>query len=388
MISTVITPPPEKTQQSELNEYSHIPIAFAFDKNYCIPFAACLQSFLECIARANKQVFYSLHALVVGLDEDDIQKLHQIAEPFKEMATLEIKNIEPFLDTIKNPFDESFTKRFSKMVLIKYFLADLFPKYSKIVWSDVDIIFCEEFSKDFLKITEDDKNYLYGVFDGKQHVLEGFLFCNLALQRKNHFTQKIQEILHAQEVTEEPHLTDWCWPYIGQLGIEYCVFPSYYILNQENELFLYERLYDNYSKHVQQALKNPIIIHYDGWIHAIKPWDNPLSMKANLWLNTLAKTPFFTDYTELLQKNTNFYGKIISKDYYFPYYASYTDTILKPLYLFFQNYSAYLKERVFCEEFYMRVIKIPLSKTLKRLKIHRALKKILLALKIIKSNAN
>ncbi|EQD98136.1 hypothetical protein L931_06015, partial [Helicobacter pylori PZ5024] len=90
----------------------HIPIAFAFDKNYLIPAGACLYSLLESIAKANKKIRYTLHVLVVGLNEEDRAKLNQIAEPFKEFAVLEIKDIEPFLDAIPNPFDEDFTKRF------------------------------------------------------------------------------------------------------------------------------------------------------------------------------------------------------------------------------------------------------------------------------------
>ncbi|OLR53598.1 hypothetical protein BIZ47_06955 [Helicobacter pylori] len=56
-------------------------------------------------------------------------------------------------------------------------MADLFPKYSKMVWSDVDVIFCNEFSADFLNIKEDDENYFYGVLEvEKNHMMEGFLF--------------------------------------------------------------------------------------------------------------------------------------------------------------------------------------------------------------------
>ncbi len=33
----------------------HIPIAFAFDKNYLIPAGACIYSLLESIAKANKK---------------------------------------------------------------------------------------------------------------------------------------------------------------------------------------------------------------------------------------------------------------------------------------------------------------------------------------------
>ncbi|WP_264765633.1 glycosyltransferase, partial [Moraxella catarrhalis] len=121
----------------------------------------------------------------VGLNEEDKAKLNQITEPFKEFAVVEVKDIEPFLDTITNPFDEDLTKHFSKMVLVKYFLKDLFTKYFKMVWSDVDVIFCNEFSADFLNIEENDENYFYGVLEvEKHHMMEGFLFCNLDYQRK------------------------------------------------------------------------------------------------------------------------------------------------------------------------------------------------------------
>ncbi|KAF0998739.1 putative lipopolysaccharide biosynthesis protein, partial [Helicobacter pylori SS1] len=40
----------------------HIPIAFAFDKNYLIPAGVCLYSLLESIAKANKKIRYTLHA--------------------------------------------------------------------------------------------------------------------------------------------------------------------------------------------------------------------------------------------------------------------------------------------------------------------------------------
>ncbi|MGL2729010.1 glycosyltransferase [Helicobacter pylori] len=304
----------------------HVPIAFAFDKNYLIPAGACLYSLLESIAKANKKIRYTLHALVVGLNEEDKAKLNQITEPFKEFAVLEVKDIEPFLDTIPNPFDEDFTKRFSKMVLVKYFLADLFPKYSKMVWSDVDVIFCNEFSADFLNIKEDDENYFYGVLGGgERHVLEGFLFCNLDYQRKNHFVSKTHALLEENKATEELDFTQWCWPNMKALGIEYCVFPYYYTV-KDFSASLPENyfLHEIYKKTISNALKNPIIIHYDVWWGAVKPWDYPFGLKADLWLNALAKTPFMSDWidsiarVEIGSEKWHRYHSIVAYHYYFP----------------------------------------------------------------------
>ncbi len=385
----------------------HIPIAFAFDKNYLIAAGACIYSLLESIAKANKKIRYTLHALVLGLNEEDKAKLYQIAEPFKEFAVLEVKDIEPFLDTIPNPFDEDFTKRFSKMVLVKYFLADLFPKYSKMVWSDVDVIFCNEFSADFLNIKEDDENYFYGVLEGGGgcHVLEGFLFCNLDYQRKKNFTLRMHDLLKGNEAKEELDFTKWCWPNVKALGIEYCIFPLYYTIKDFSNAYLNE----NYKKTILEALKNPIIIHYDAWWGAVKPWDYPFGLKADLWLNALAKTPFMSDYTKQMHTNARFYTTKMAQQHYFSSTVPSKEILFKAPYLFFKSYlfvvfkERKIHSRVFeltcglVKKFFNKLIYFgffmpkslfvrAVSKTLKILGLHGIVKKILIQLKLLKKS--
>ncbi|MFP6073578.1 glycosyltransferase family 8 protein [Helicobacter pylori] len=417
----------------------HIPIAFAFDKNYLIPAGACLYSLLESIAKANKKIRYTLHALVVGLNEEDKAKLNQIAEPFKEFAVLEVKDIEPFLDTIPNPFDEDFTKRFSKMVLVKYFLADLFPKYSKMVWSDVDVIFCNEFSADFLSIEENDENYFYGVLEvEKHHMMEGFLFCNLDYQRKKNFTLRMHEILKGNEAKGELDFTKWCWPNMKALGIEYCVFPYYYTIKDFSNAYLNE----NYKKTILEARENPTIIHYDAWWGAVKPWDYPFGLKADLWLNALAKTPFMSDWidsiarVEIGSEKWHYYHSIVAYHYYFPlwkteeqiahdalktfldHYFSCIHATIKQENLgmflnhYFSHAHAEIKENsleAFLNHYFSHVYRLPknmrkrllrvfvkhcilipfkslISKTLKILKLHALAKNTLIKLKLLKKS--
>ncbi|EJC50857.1 glycosyltransferase family 8 protein [Helicobacter pylori] len=374
----------------------HIPIAFAFDKNYLIPAGACIYSLLESIAKANKKIRYTLHALVVGLNEEDKAKLNQITEPFKEFALLEVKDIEPFLDAIPNPFDEDFTKRFSKMVLVKYFLADLFPKYSKMVWSDVDVIFCNEFSADFLNIKENDENYFYGVLEvEKHHMMEGFLFCNLDYQRKKNFTLRIHDLLKGNEAKGELDFTKWCWPNMKALGIEYCVFPYYYTIKDFSNAYLNE----NYKKTILEARENPIIIHYDAWWGAVKPWDYPFGLKADLWLNALAKTPFMSDWSYLITgggriggEKWNYYHGIAAYHYCFPLWKveeqiahDALKTFLKHHFLHIHEIPQNARRRLF-----KYCISIPLKsligKTLKILRLHGVVKKILIQLKLLKKS--
>ncbi|GAA8519506.1 glycosyltransferase family 8 protein [Helicobacter pylori] len=368
----------------------HIPIAFAFDKNYLIAAGACIYSLLESIAKANKKIRYTLYALVVGLNEEDKAKLNQIAEPFKEFAALEVKDIEPFLDTIPNPFDEDFTKRFSKMVLVKYFLADLFPKYSKMVWSDVDVIFCNEFSADFLSIKENDENYFYGVLEvERHHMMEGFLFCNLDYQRKKNFTLRMHDLLKGNETKGELDFTKWCWPNMKALGIEYCVFPYYYTIKDFSSAYLNE----NYKKTILEARENPTIIHYDAWWGAVKPWDYPFGLKADLWLNALAKTPFMSDWSYLItgdgeigSEKWHYYHSIIAYHYYFPLWKTEEQIAHDAFKTFLNHYSLHIHEipKNARRRLFKYCILIPLksliSKTLKILGLHEIVKKILLKL--------
>ncbi|GAA9495624.1 glycosyltransferase family 8 protein [Helicobacter pylori] len=324
------------------------------------------------------------------MDEEDKAKLHQIAEPFKEFAVLEVEDIEPFLDTIPNPFDEDFTKRFSKMVLVKYFLADLFPKYSKMVWSDVDVIFCNEFSADFLNIKEDDENYFYGVYE-RIYPYEGFFYCNLTCQRKNQFCKKILETMRIQKIDKEPQLTEFCRSKIAPLKIEYCIFPHYYSLSEEHLRGVVNAIYHNTIK---QALREPIVIQYDSHPYfQIKPWTYPFGLKADLWLNALSKTPFMSDWSYLITgdgeiggEKWHYYHSIIAYHYYFPLWKTEEQIAHDAFKTFLNHYSLHIHEipKNARRRLFKYCILIPLksliSKTLKILGLHGIVKKILLKL--------
>ncbi|OKB08986.1 glycosyltransferase, partial [Helicobacter pylori] len=285
-------------------------------------------------------------------------------------------------------------------------LADLFPKYSKMVWSDVDVIFCNEFSADFLSIKEDDENYFYGVLEvEKHHMMEGFLFCHLDYQRKKNFTLRMHDLLKGNEAKEELDFTKWCWPNMKALGIEYCVFPLYYTIKDFSNVYLNE----NYKKTILEALKNPIIIHYDAWWGAVKPWDYPFGLKADLWLNALSKTPFMSDYTKKMHTNESFYTTKMAQQHYFSSTAPSKEILFKAPYLFFKSYlfvvfkERKIHSRVFeltcglVKKFFNKLVyfgffmpkalaKRVVSKILRVLGLHGIAKKILIKLKLLKKS--
>ncbi len=199
----------------------------------------------------------------------------------------------------------------------------------------MDVIFCKEFSDDFLNIKEDDENYFHGVLEvEKNHLMEGFLFCNLDYQRKKDFTLKMHELLKGNKAKEELDFTKWCWPNMKALGVEYCVFPWYYTIKDFSNAYLNE----NYKKTILEARKNPIIIHYDAWWGAVKPWDYLFGLKADLWLNALAKTPFMSDYTKKMHTNESFYTTKMANQHYFSSTKSSKEILFKTPYLFFKSY--------------------------------------------------
>ncbi|WQZ57721.1 glycosyltransferase family 8 protein [Helicobacter pylori] len=148
-----------------------IPIVVAFDNNYCIPAGVSLCSMLAHAKRERERVklFYQIHCLVENLSAENIAKLEETIAPFSAFSSIEFLDItlsseklEPrhnhykldalIANEIKklylklNAFSQ---KRFSKMIMCRFFLASLFPQYDKIIMFDVDTLFVNDISESF-----------------------------------------------------------------------------------------------------------------------------------------------------------------------------------------------------------------------------------------------
>ncbi|GAA7454997.1 glycosyltransferase family 8 protein [Helicobacter pylori] len=150
-----------------------IPIVVAFDNNYCIPASVSLYSMLANAKRERERerervkLFYQIHCLVEGLSLENIAKLEETIAPFSAFSSIEFlditdKELEPrhnyrkldalIASEIKklylklNAFSQ---KRFSKMIMCRFFFASLFPQYDKIIMFDVDTLFVNDMSESF-----------------------------------------------------------------------------------------------------------------------------------------------------------------------------------------------------------------------------------------------
>nr|WP_097705466.1 glycosyltransferase family 8 protein [Helicobacter pylori] len=146
-----------------------IPIVVTFDNNYCIPAGVSLYSMLAHAKRERERVklFYQIHCLVEGLSLENIAKLEETIAPFSAFSSIEFLDIsneelEPrhnyrkldalIASEIKklylklNAFSQ---KRFSKMIMCRFFFASLFPQYDKMIMFDVDTLFVGDMSESF-----------------------------------------------------------------------------------------------------------------------------------------------------------------------------------------------------------------------------------------------
>ncbi|NHB33419.1 glycosyltransferase family 8 protein [Helicobacter pylori] len=148
-----------------------IPIVVAFDNHYCIPAGVSLFSMLANAKRERERervkLFYKIHCLVEDLNAENVAKLEETIAPFSAFSSIEFlditdKELEPrhnyrkldplIASEIKklylklNAFSQ---KRFSKMIMCRFFFASLFPQYDKMIMFDVDTLFVNDMSESF-----------------------------------------------------------------------------------------------------------------------------------------------------------------------------------------------------------------------------------------------
>ncbi|MEJ8596870.1 glycosyltransferase family 8 protein [Helicobacter pylori] len=148
-----------------------IPIVVAFDNNYCIPAGVSLFSMLAHAKRERERervkLFYQIHCLVEDLSAENIAKLEETIAPFSAFSSIEFldisneeleprhnyRKLDPLIASEINKLylklNAFSQKRFSKMIMCRFFFASLFPQYDKMIMFDVDTLFVDDISESF-----------------------------------------------------------------------------------------------------------------------------------------------------------------------------------------------------------------------------------------------
>ncbi len=328
-----------------------IPIVVAFDNNYCIPAGVSLYSMLAHAKRERERervkLFYQIHCLVENLSTENVAKLEETIAPFSAFSSIEFldisnnnapkenqeikknqavksdhyQNIDPI---IANKIEELFTKlsdfsqkRFSKMIMCRFFFASLFPQYDKMIMFDVDTLFVNDISesffiplethyfgavreKDLIAINRNSAKDLYelrqmraktiGVADAFPNLEEaqilfdnyfnaGFLVLNLKSWRKENLeNQLIGFFLLKNEkllFSEQDALCFVCRGRILELPYSYNAHPSFL----DTPSF--------------PSIKEARMLHFWG---DDKPWKLLSVIGAKKWHEALIQTPFKDAY--------------------------------------------------------------------------------------------
>lgn len=133
-------------------KYKEIPIFFASDNNYAPYLVVALKSLL---ANASKDYFYKIHVLTSNMSDDN--KLVLLRE-LTYNSSIEFINLSKETEAIKDKFH--LRDYYSIDTYYRFFIADLFPEYDKVIYLDSDIIVLGDISDlYFYNIS----NYLLGV---------------------------------------------------------------------------------------------------------------------------------------------------------------------------------------------------------------------------------
>lgn len=133
-------------------KYKEIPIFFASDNNYAPYLVVALKSLL---ANASKDYFYKIHVLTSNMSDDN--KLVLLRE-LTFNSSIEFINLSKETEAIKDKFH--LRDYYSIDTYYRFFIADLFPEYDKVIYLDSDIIVLGDISDlYFYNIS----NYLLGV---------------------------------------------------------------------------------------------------------------------------------------------------------------------------------------------------------------------------------
>ena len=281
-----------------------IPVIHMFDNRYALPAAVAFKSLLD---KACRDYEYRIIVLENDVTEENKRRLGEVVGRYPN-ATLEF--VSP-----KNDYDTVFQgvrnkAHFSKEIIYKLSIPDLFPDLHYAIISDVDCIYLDDISLVYCEFVEKGKGNLLGGItsarrplrkmeafnsgyekdfsEAEQRALQwgvgaGFMVYDLDEMRKFGFAEKAMryfaENAHRLIQPEQDVIN-----LVGEGRIHYfseraMVTIAFYVLSDDDE-----------KARMREALEHPIQLHYSS---ATKPWNFPVSPKAHLWWEICAQTPFF-----------------------------------------------------------------------------------------------
>lgn len=282
-----------------------IPIVHCFDDNYSAPAAV---AFLTMLENASPDAFYKIYVIHNDISEKHREMLSEIVGRFSNASLI---FIVPDVDVSAMWRRVGSKGHFSKDIICKLLIADIFPTVNRIIVADVDVVYRDDIGKVYRQFLSNGQDYIYGsnygrevtpskwlkqlyatAYNGfsesetsalKDGVGAGFMVYNLDLMRKDGIPKKALEFFlsNANRIwqPEQDTLNIICKGRIAYMPPEALVCT-----------YLFDVLNEDEKACWQYALDHPIQLHY---ATASKPWIMPNTTMSHFWWSAIARTPFF-----------------------------------------------------------------------------------------------
>jgi lipopolysaccharide biosynthesis glycosyltransferase len=273
-----------------------INIAFCFDENVWTQAGVAITSLLY---NAKDRCHYHIYGVVS-------REVNQLMR--RELAAI-VKERDPhssltFLEA-NHDFDQSYFDQFTVGMYYRLMLPRLLPHLDKIIYSDVDVIFCEDLRevdridlgdnwiagvKDTFNLSTSKmrKKKKYKILDDHQYLCSGFLIMNLkALREQNRYETWIELSKNTSFNSPDQDILNYtCHGKKLPIDLKYAFIP----LGEENYgRCLRENIYS--EREYAEAINGPMVIHFAG----CKPWKNAVQL-SEIWWAHARMTPFFDTF--------------------------------------------------------------------------------------------
>lgn len=232
-------------------------------------------SIISLIESAKGRCDYHIYCVIDdSVTKQQIQNLTRLVKNSGSQMT--------FLDA-NHDFDKSQRRRWPVAIFYRLMLPKLLPNVDKIIYADIDIIFCRDLIE--LSIIDMGQNMLAGVKDySSGYINSGFLVMNLKQIRKEKIYDKWISLTQKNDYRnpDQDLLNITCKGKIIFLPVKYN-FQS--MLG--NDIFK-----TNSEKALSDLRHNLVIMHYSNWM---KPWheEDKRPMFSDLWWQYAKQTGLY-----------------------------------------------------------------------------------------------
>lgn len=278
-----------------------IAVIHCFDDNYAAPAAVAFKTMLQ---HADPMRSYDLYVVTDSVSPRNVMRLQKVVAAFGNAC---LSFVAPPTD-FAGLFDAVLGKaHYSKDIIVKLLLPELFPAIDKAIVTDVDCLYLGDVSEAYDRLTDECGALLGGItyfglpcrwFDkSSQKYLDyseqeqdclrrgvgaGFMVYNMALMRKEGVCKTLMDFFVKNTVRliqpEQDVLNIVCRSRILLLPPRNMVCTYLYDVLKKDEMGAWG-----------EVLDAPVQLHY---ATGIKPWRNPFCTKASLWWKGLVGTGF------------------------------------------------------------------------------------------------